>query len=126
MQADASLVVNHEYFPSVVCESGWADKMDDLHRDAEIWLLHSYGRTVAVLALVFTENFGDYDDSGLTAGVPDAADDSDDELATHQQASQATADTESSQASSDSPSEEASSSPASPPLPPSMRSAKIY
>lgn len=78
--------------------------MDDLRRDAELWLLHTDGQTAVVLVLAFTESFGDDGDTALTAGVPDppaAVVEPD----TNQEASQATSDPESSET-SDSPTEE--------------------
>lgn len=103
-QPDASLQVKGDDFPSVVCESGWAEKMDDLQRDAKLWLLHTDGQTVVVLVLAFTEVFGDNDETDRTAIVPDQAD-AIVEPDTNQAASQPTTDPESSQA-SDSPTEE--------------------
>lgn len=83
--------------------------MDDLQRDAKLWLLHTEGQTLVVIVLAFTEVFGNDDETDLPTGVPDQADDAaaddDDEPETNQEASQATADRESSQA-SDSPTEE--------------------
>lgn len=101
-QPDASLQVKGDDFPSVVCESGWAEKMDDLQRDAELWLLHTDGQTGVVLVLAFTESFGDDDDTALTAGVPDPPS-AVVEPDTNQEASQATSD---SSETSDSPTEE--------------------
>lgn len=98
-QPDASIQVKGDDFPSVVCESGWAEKMNDLQRDAKLWLLHTDGQTVVVLVLAFTEVFGDVDEPDLTAVVPDAADDAADEPDANEEAPQTNTDPESSQAS---------------------------
>lgn len=58
-QPDASIQVDGYDFPTVVCESGWAEKMDDLKRDASLWLLHTDGQTAVVLVLAFTEVVSD-------------------------------------------------------------------
>lgn len=78
--------------------------MDDLQRDAKLWLLNTDGQTVVVLVLAFTEVFGDDERTLHTPAVP--TDDAADETNTNLEASQATTDPESSQA-SDSPTEEA-------------------
>lgn len=78
--------------------------MDDLQRDAKLWLLHTDGQTVVVLVLAFTEVFGDDDQTDHTAAVP--ADDTAEETDTNQEASQETTDPATSQA-SDSSTEEA-------------------
>lgn len=101
---DASIQINGYDFPSVVCESGWSEKMEDLKSDAKLWLLQTEGQTVAVIVVAFNEEvFRDIDETDLVAGVtedaaegPDTAD---------QEASQATTDPESSQ-DPDTPNEE--------------------
>lgn len=41
--------------PSVVVETGWAEKMDDLRKDAKIWLCGTKGVTKVVIVVCFTE-----------------------------------------------------------------------
>lgn len=58
-QPDASLQIDGYDFPTVVCEAGCAEKMDDLMRDAALWLLHTDGQTSVVLVLAFSEVIGE-------------------------------------------------------------------
>ncbi|KAG0132934.1 hypothetical protein HOY82DRAFT_538486 [Tuber indicum] len=44
-------------FPTIVCEAGWSEKLEDLMADAYLWLLHTEGITKLVI------NVADTDDS---------------------------------------------------------------
>lgn len=46
---DAYLLIIGDDYPSVVCETGWLEKMADLRDDAELWLLGSSGQTKVVV-----------------------------------------------------------------------------
>jgi len=42
-------------FPTVVCEAGFAESMEELKEDAKLWLLHTGGQTRIVIVLCLTE-----------------------------------------------------------------------
>ncbi|CUS07898.1 unnamed protein product [Tuber aestivum] len=44
-----------ELFPTVVCESGFAESMEDLKQDARLWLLHTGGATRVVIVVCMKE-----------------------------------------------------------------------
>lgn len=52
---DAYVHIDGYHFPTVVCETGWAEKMDDLKRDARLWLLGTQGQTRVVVVVAFNE-----------------------------------------------------------------------
>lgn len=54
-QPDAYVHVKGYDFPTVVVESGFAEKMDDLKSDARLWLLHTGGQTSVVVVVAFVE-----------------------------------------------------------------------
>jgi len=43
-------------FPTVVCEAGFAESIEELKEDAKLWLLHTGGETRIVIVLCFTES----------------------------------------------------------------------
>lgn len=54
-QPDAYVHVKGYDFPTVVCEAGFAEKMDDLMSDARLWLMHTSGQTTVVIVVAFVE-----------------------------------------------------------------------
>lgn len=52
---DAYVHIDGYHFPTVVCETGWAETMDDLKRDARLWLLGTQGETKVVVVVAFNE-----------------------------------------------------------------------
>lgn len=54
-QPDAYVHVKGYDFPTVVVESGFAEKMDDLTSDARLWLMHTGGQTSVVVVVAFVE-----------------------------------------------------------------------
>jgi len=55
MLPDAYVWPNDAEFPSVVCEAGWGEELEDLKKDAQLWLLHTGGQTRVVIVVSFTE-----------------------------------------------------------------------
>lgn len=53
---DAYLLVIGNNFPSVVCETGWSESLEDLRADARLWLLGSGGETRVVVVVSFQES----------------------------------------------------------------------
>ncbi|KAG0634938.1 hypothetical protein HOY80DRAFT_485453 [Tuber brumale] len=52
---DAFVRVKGSEFSVVVCEAGWAEKLEDLTTDAKLWLLNTGGQTKIVIVTCFTE-----------------------------------------------------------------------
>ncbi|PUU75371.1 hypothetical protein B9Z19DRAFT_1067466 [Tuber borchii] len=44
-------------FPTIVCETGWSESMEQLKQDARLWLLKTNGETKVVVVLAFREKY---------------------------------------------------------------------
>ncbi|PUU72481.1 hypothetical protein B9Z19DRAFT_1069742 [Tuber borchii] len=52
---DVYIKLPGQQFPTVVCEVGWSESLDELRNDARLWLLHTNGETKIVIIISFTE-----------------------------------------------------------------------
>jgi len=55
-EPDAYVKLRGSKFPSVVCEAGFSENLEDLIDDARLWLLHTGGITKIVIVLCITES----------------------------------------------------------------------
>jgi len=55
-ESNAYIKLRGSKFPSVVCEAGLSEKLEDLIDDARLWLLHTGGITKIVIVLCITES----------------------------------------------------------------------
>ncbi|KAG0126291.1 hypothetical protein HOY82DRAFT_615489 [Tuber indicum] len=53
--SDAYIQLPEGRFPTVICEAGWAESLEDLMQDARLWLLHTDGETRIVIVISFME-----------------------------------------------------------------------
>ncbi|PUU75380.1 hypothetical protein B9Z19DRAFT_1067476 [Tuber borchii] len=54
-QPDSFIQLRKGGFPTIVCETGWAESIEELKQDARLWLLHTNGETKIVIILSFIE-----------------------------------------------------------------------